>query len=431
MTDSQSGAPFPEDAHLPDMSALTPDALAPRSRAALDALVESGWNLEGVEESLREEAQRILGLFSELGSGPDSIARNTGTSAGAGAVASRTFDAIFGSAALSGEDAAAMDAWVEGGYSLDRVPIELATRAAKHASLAQLVTRTSGAASARSTEGELAARTARLIDLVSTEDADLAPIPISRGSWLRQRVWDVVTAAAMLLVAGSIMWPVLAGMHQRNLELQCGSNLQSVASALSAYAGENRDSLPVAVASFGPQRWWDVNETRPVANSSNLFTLVRNGYTKLGSLACPGNPRAPRALQDPQASDWRSLDEISYSYQLMCGKPQGKWSADERRLVLADRSPAVLRAVRGESPDPRENSPNHRGAGQHGLFTDGSTEWLPSPLIRSGGDIDCIWLPQPPRMYIEGKLEHQNGEFVLTLTGHELPAGGSDVFLGP
>lgn len=427
MTGQQSGGPSSGDAHTPETSdPFQAPGLHGCSSEALDALVEAGWNIDAVAPHLRPAALRAMDLLTQLD--PRGAAPSTSSS-----LTSRTMDLIFAEESpggLSRQDALAADAWVESGFQLQAVPEDLQARASAHAAISRIVSTPVRNAPRR---GELAARTARLIDLVSVDsDDELAPIPISRGAWFRQRAWDVVTAAAMLLVAASIMWPVLAGMRQRNIELQCSSNLQSVASALSAYAGENKDSLPIAVASFGPQKWWDVNADKPVANSSNLFTLVKSGYTHLASLACPGNPRAPHTSPDPSASDWRSLEEISYSYQLMYGRPSSHWSQDNRRVILADRSPAVLRAVRGQMPDPRENSPNHHGAGQHGLFTDGSADWLDSPFIKSpSGETDCIWLPRPPRMYVEGKLEQHDGEFVLTLTGRELPADGSDVFLGP
>ncbi len=427
---SSQGFSMPDD--LPDAIANAPE-LDERSRRALEALVDARWRLDTVPDDLKPSAARALQLLSRLNPALPPQASGNESS-----LAARTLDRIFSSDhahLLSPADADAADAWVQAGYDASRVPAHLAHGAAQHERLANLLRTPSADARAAANSG-LAARTARLIDLVDAEaQDDLAPIPISRGAWLRRRAWDVVAAAAMLLVAASIMWPVLAGMRQRSMELQCSSNMQAVASAMSAYAGEHQDSLPVVLASFGPQRWWDVNSSRPVANSSNLFTLVKNGYAKLASLACPGNPSAAVAQSNPTASDWDSLDQISYSYQLMSGRPQSHWSQSDRRLILADRSPAVLRAVKGQRPVPSENSPNHHGLGQHGLFTDGSAQWLSSSCIRgSSGIVDCIWLPRPAVFQVQDitiEGNPQDNELFITLTGRELPADGSDVFLGP
>ncbi|MCG3125149.1 MAG: hypothetical protein GIKADHBN_03681 [Phycisphaerales bacterium] len=404
----------------------TSDRFDPASLAAFEALVDAGWDVAQVPAELRPAATRLAATLEPLVAPAPSMA-SPGRS-----LAARILDRLTAHevpASLSPADAAAADAFIAAGYDAAAVPDGHRARAEKHAAIASLVR-----ASSIATDGSLASRTLRLVELVENPVADeLAPIPISRGSWLRRRTWDAVAAAAMLLVAASIMWPVLAGMRERSMQVQCASNMQQVASAMSLYAGEHDDSLPVAVASFGPQRWWDVDAQRPVANSSNLFTLVKNGYTKLTSLACPGNPTAARAGAGPEQSDWRSLDEISYSYQLVYGQRPQRWSASERRLILADRSPAVLRAVRGERPIAAENSPNHHGAGQHGLFTDGSAQWLDSACVkREDGTGDCIWLPRPPRFQFEGTLVRQeDGDVVLNLTGRELPSDVSDVFLGP
>ncbi len=412
----------------PDASNQPGQSLGPgdRPRRALEALVDAGWDPRAVSAELQPEARQIAEILAGLKAAPPHVGPS---------LVDRTLAGVWPEEApahLSPLDAEAADAWAQAGYRTDGVPEALRARAARHQQIAVLLRSGAGAHGAIR-PGQLADRTSRLVDLVSTDaEDDLAPIAIGRGAWMRRRAWDLVSAAAMLLVAASIMWPVLAGLRQRGLELQCNSNLQSVASAMSAYAGENKDSMPVVVAALGPQRWWDVDSRRPVANSSNLFTLVKAGYSKLAALACPGNPRAPRTDADPSASDWRSLDEISYSYQLMSGSQAPKWNGSDRRLILADRSPAVLRAVAGKSPNPNENSPNHHGRGQHGLFTDGSTDWLESSWLPASGDEvpDCIWLPRP-RYRFQGTVEQHGDEVVVTLTGHEVPADGSDVFLGP
>lgn len=403
------------------------------SAEALDALILADWRVEDVAPALRSQAALAVSLLSMLDSPMVGESRGENPS-DRGVLASRVMDAIASAGSpdsLSDADRAAGEAWVAAGFDARAVLEEHRSRAERHASLAALLDGPHGSFEVR---GELAERTHRLIDMVEHGSLpEAAPIPISRGEWLRVRFWDAVAVAAMLVVAASVMWPVMAGMRQRDLSVKCASNMQSVASAMSAYAGEHHDLLPVSVASLGPSgRWWDVNAARPVANSSNLYTLVRGGYTRTPSLACPGNPSAAVAEPDASASDWRSLDEVSYSYQLMYGGQPRRWSQAGRRLVLADRSPAVLKAVRGERPVACENSPNHHGAGQHGLFTDGSAQWLSSPFVAGQvGELDCIWLPRPRRFLIHGTMEQRDGDVVITLTGRELPADGDDVFLGP
>ena len=92
---------------------------------------------------------------------------------------------------------------------------------------------------------------------------------------------------------------------------------------------------------------------------------------------------------------------------------------------MSDRSPVVLRTVRGIAIDPRENSPNHAGRGQQVLLSDGSAFWLTTPMVTSR---DNLWLPRP----IEDAIRRLRGQAPPdTLSGHESPASLQDAFVGP
>jgi hypothetical protein len=191
---------------------------------------------------------------------------------------------------------------------------------------------------------------------------------------------------------------------------------------MSAYAGSNRDALPISYASLGGGKWWDVG--KPHSNSANLFTLARAGYSELSSLACPGNPRAVTGPVPKGARDWRSLDEISYSYQIMFGRERPVWNGGVRTVVLADRSPVVPRSVRGEAFDPLANAKNHGGRGQHLLYNDGSAEWARTPVLKNG---DNIWLNRA----LEVRIDFTSSRSIRPLTGTEIPDGADDACLGP
>jgi hypothetical protein len=237
------------------------------------------------------------------------------------------------------------------------------------------------------------------------------------------RLSDLVSVAAVLLIAGSVVWPALAAARDRSRRAVCFGNLGNTGSAMAMYAGSNRDSLPV-IAGLSDGKFWDVGGDRPHSNSANLYTLAREGYVPIATLACPGNPAAPTSTWDDHARDWRSLDEISYSYQLMSGPASPRWNEGPARPVLADRSPVIIRLARGEAADPYANAPNHRSAGQHLLLTDGTVRWIISPVLPGG---DNIWLPTP----IEQRLdEAKRGLPAGSLSGTEVP-GADDTFLGP
>src|SRR5206468_8597012 len=133
------------------------------------------------------------------------------------------------------------------------------------------------------------------------------------------RLADLVSVAAVLLMGVAVLWPILSTVKTYQEKGACAANLGAVASALGMYTGDSKDAFPLATASYGGS-WIDVGTTPERSNSSNLFTLVKSGYAKLHDLACPGNQCAATGPIAPEAKDWRSLPEVSYSYYIMFGK---------------------------------------------------------------------------------------------------------------
>jgi hypothetical protein len=169
-------------------------------------------------------------------------------------------------------------------------------------------------------------------------------------------------------------------------------------------------------AAPGLTTWWNVGAPER-SHSANLYQLVSGDYARIADLACPGNHLAPVDCRDEHAEDWNSHEEVSYSYQLFGGRTEPRLHDLGRAVLLADKSPVVVRARRGERVYAQERSHNHNGAGQHVLLTDGSTLWLTQPETPWG---DNLWLPEELRG-IEG----------LRLRGVELPSRAGDAFVGP
>ena len=243
----------------------------------------------------------------------------------------------------------------------------------------------------------------------------LTPVAASHATGSRGgiRLADLVSIAAVFLIATAIAWPLLVSVREQAREAQCASNLSRAAMGFTTYAADHRGSLPRAEASLLGGSWWDVGkESR--SHSANLYTLVRKGYSSLSDLACPGNAFAPTIELDPNARDWRSPEEVSFSYQLFSGKPP-MWGQTPRLVVLTDRSPVVERSRKGERFDPEASSRNHSGHGQNILFADGSAKLYFRPVLENG---DNVWLP----------ANRVEGGF---LTGREQPASEHDAFVGP
>lgn len=378
--------------------------LCPEDASALDALLgEVGMDVDAAR------VERLESLLSLLGSAP-------------GGDRTALIDVTLARVArereplLVPDDEEALDAWVASGFREERVNSTLRDRARVHAGLADLVTAGPEVGDAQALIESTLAQVQRSID---AEEDGLQFRP-RRGR--RFRLADAVSVAAVLLICFSVVWPVFSSVRHRAQVAGCLTRFGTTASAMSLYAGSNRDQLPMATASLGGGAWWDIDPRQPRSNSANLFQLARADYADLESLACPGNEHAPTAMWDEHARDWRELEEISFSYQIMFGPERPSWSTD-RTVVLADRSPVVLRAFRREAVNPMANSPNHHGEGQHMLFTDASVLWATSPQTSAGNN---IWLP----MKIEQILEQlSRGE--LDLEGTEIPGSATDVFVGP
>lgn len=230
---------------------------------------------------------------------------------------------------------------------------------------------------------------------------------------------DVVSLAAVLVLGMSLLWPLLGAAGHYAKRMQCSNNMSIAAAGLGMYANDFGGSLPSLTAGLQTNAWWDIRPDAAVSNAANLYSLPRMAYTTLASLACPGNPAAPRGECPKGHWDWKSLGEISYSYQVMRGSRVHVRIDGPVRVVIADASPVVRQAIAGRPANPEENSANHERAGQQVLFSDGSTRWAYSPVV----DGDNIWLPMRPGGQVQLNI--------APLNGHECPESYTDAFVGP
>lgn len=327
---------------------------------------------------------------------------------------------------LCDDDADALDALVTSDYDLSRVPGVLRARAARIDGLLALSgVGVSGEARLGGGDGE---------DLVARTMANvpLRVRPRERMGWSAGgiRMADLVSIAAVLLIAASIVWPLLSTIRNQQRQAACGSNFASVAGAMGAYAGDYRDHFPVASASLGGPTWWDVGAGAGKSNSANLYQLPKLQYASLATLACPSNPSAPRGSCSPVTDDWSCIKDVSYSYQVMFGADRPVWKQQTPVVMLADASPVTRRASAGETIFPEANSQNHDGRGQWALLSDGSGRWLSRPVMGS----DNIWLPATMELMLRKAAERIGaGETggMIEIHGNELPESANDSFLGP
>jgi len=315
-------------------------------------------------------------------------------------------------AELAPLDAEALDAWLLADGATDRVPTALRGRAERHKALADLVS-----------QGVQPQVSADLVERLMTRVSALPTAacgdtrPEIAG---RIRLADLMSIAAVLVVGVSVIWPMLTSMRDAHYRNVSSARMAAAGNGMAAYAA-SYGALPQASASIAGDPWWEVGENPAHSNSANLFTLARDGFVEVAQLASPTNPIAPTSVKVGDATDWGSLEEVSYSYRNMFGSRNQAFALTPGSALLADRSPVVPPSRRGETARADANSRNFAGRGQHVLFGDGSVQWLVNPILESG---DNIWLP--------GSVERdlaRDGR--ATLIGRETADGAEDAFLVP
>lgn len=390
--------------------------LSEADAAALDRLMD-GRSDDRADERSRRLAD-LLGLLGTAVEGEsDRAARVSVADIRARREAVRAAEAGDHSV-LCDADAAALDQWMGEAGLQDAEPVRLN----RQESLATLAIG-GPTTDARSREALIEQTLAAIAQAESGREGRMRIDEHAEAGGSRFRMADLISIAAMLLIVASVALPAMQGVSRYREQAACMSNMQVAARAFGLYAGSNADMLPMATAGFGGS-WMDVGQPGR-SNSANLFTLPREGYTRLDDLACPTNPHALRGTPEAGMMDWTSMKELSYSYRVM---PDGGLRmtiavpTTTRVVVMADRSPVTLRASRGEVIYPEENSPNHASRGQHVLRLDGSASWATSPVIEG----DNIWLPRQ----IEEMLHEVRSRLGL-IKGTEMPASETDAFVGP
>jgi hypothetical protein len=247
------------------------------------------------------------------------------------------------------------------------------------------------------------------------------------GSSRRIRFSDFIAVAAVLLVGTTVFFPQLFSVRTMAEEIRCAQNMQRAGLGFSLFANEHDGQLPARSIEGGESdssptartaQWWLVGNPNS-SHSANLFVLVRQDYVPLEALACPGNHRAAHDHEHTLEADWQSAEQVSYSYQLFDGRPP-RFSDQGVNILLADRSPVIQQAMRGQTADATRNSQNHRERGQNILLPDMSVYFAYTPELQTRSGQDNIWIPRSS----EGNPKR------VRLTGTERPAP-NDAFVGP
>ncbi len=242
---------------------------------------------------------------------------------------------------------------------------------------------------------------------------------------------QIAAIAAVLLAISGIGFPVFSNMRQSAWKTACLSNFGRLGQAITRFAGDHDGQLPSVPMDAGSP-WYKIGEqgSENQSNTRHLWILILQGYSMPEDFVCPGHRQSKVACGD--AGSFSSLNDfpchrnISYSYQLMCGR--NILDSSRNSLLLADRNPLFenICSCYNQSDrtgiegfqirlDPRllaQMSNNHRGRGQNVLYRDGSALFM---VDRQIADDDIYTL-----------------KGILLYRGSEIPCmDGMDTFLVP
>lgn len=396
--------------------------LCPEAEAALDALIESGWDLSRVPDEYRKCAEDLLEHFDHA----------CGVAPGAAtelveATVRKLISEPMHEASLSDTSADALDLWSLAGYRATSVPKSLRDQAERHEAFARLISDSVERSEVDASDALIESTLSRITDYETLDQPNGFIFPV------RLRLVDIASVAAVLLVGLSVTLPVLSTFRYESMRKLNEANFAVASVGFGSYASDNEGRLPVYTPSGQTLRqtaglrrqWWLVGRDPLQSNSANLYTLAREGYTSLESLASPGNANAVAVPSSEGAVDWDAFDAVSYSFRVLQGSETDDRWARRGLVILTDRSPVTLKAYKRLPIDPYENSPNHDGRGQHVLNGDGSVDWLTSPWLAHN---DQIYLPRFMERLVNPGVRKTG---MMPLQGVERPDSYTDAFVGP
>lgn len=213
----------------------------------------------------------------------------------------------------------------------------------------------------------------------------------TRGGSITGTRWpDLWALACVALIVVAIGLPLASWMRSRAAESACADNLRMLGGGIARYVND-RGALPYQ-ASLMPdfsslKHWTDLD------NNRHLEALADGQYAERRCLCCANDPTSE-----------------GYAYQVPNASALRAWRGGVRMPIVADRSPAIELTRAGmQIGFCVVNSPDHGGAGQNALFTDGSVEFIRTttlmvPALESmPRHLENIYLPMSDAE--RGKLE--------------------------
>lgn len=238
-------------------------------------------------------------------------------------------------------------------------------------------------------DATLADRTMQTIDRARRQTTfarrtqEQAPAPAGTRGWLIG-LRQVGSAAALIVLSGSLLIPVLGKARTDAQVAECKANLANAGTGLAQYADDHDGALPHTRPEpvFSQlMRFAEDNDGSAVASSAvHMLVLPRDGYLRQEMLTCPtaDTTLAQGGLYSAQA--------VAGSRALRLGSLDGPVMADTNPLYT--RTAGVI--IRQAGLD-TTRSANHKQRGQNVLMTDGSVMWTLQPVVRHDDRDDNIW----------------------------------------
>ena len=208
---------------------------------------------------------------------------------------------------------------------------------------------------------------------------------------------ELLVVIAIIAILAAMLLPALSRAKQKAVRTQCASNLRQIGLALTAYAGDNREQLPVNGPVGGAEEWpWDLDTG--VHNE-----LLRNGMPR-DVIYCPANPSQNNDNHwtwDPGfhltgyvwllASDRSPPRPVPDQFVVTSLVTLPRWATNGEALVeilivgdvvMSQVPPNTsqytgIAAQNGTGPWSTSHLNNNQPAGGNLLFIDGHTQWRP------------------------------------------------------
>lgn len=238
---------------------------------------------------------------------------------------------------------------------------------------------------------------------------------------------QLATAAAVFLIATSLLLPVMQRQQADSRRVVGAGRLGATGRALASYASANLGQMPRREIKPG-ELWWEVGQPQPAdsrvvrSNSSHLFLLYNKGFVEnIEDLTCPENEHAQLIPINRADMDWTNPKAVSFSYQIQYVPEPIQLIDHPNMAVAADRNP-LFEVVDNRivfNPNTSKLAPSraHRGTGQNVLTANGVVNWRVRPMVDliDSQDVDNIW----------------TAHGIDTYHGTEIPAEPGDSFLVP